>query len=680
MLGFDVYSDASSRSSSPDSFVSSGDEADFGPNATALDMQSAYFSSAEMPADQPNTFGRQFLRKQETAYTNRPAGENVLPLPARASFCSDTRDQHGLAEDDREVVGYVLDPDSGQPVAEWVEELPPPPNKNYSHWHKQNGGLLNRAMGYDPHVVYKKKETEGVLNPADPINGDAQLSSTRIAEVSERQEIATWNSRTHQQAFAEQDSGRDQYDGLNPKLSAPQRVLTKLQHSWRETQPPPQAPLLPTYNNSVGPAHPQRTLNRKESGPAFWRRPAVGRSVVQLDSVMDIPLATVKTQREKENESATTTTATSMTAMRAVITADVGRVQKDPEIMQKQDRASITVEQASVRADQPQTLEQMREGVVQTNQGISHIPASAAITVDGQREGSEDAELVRIEAVYTSNLGESAMAREGEREGGEATSLSRAADAAGGGNVAAVRKMHGDQSRDLREDTRMNSISPTAMLHSLGNVVHASATASGIDAIRVDTTRAQSNVMSTASTATATETAPTKRTTHVSHAPFKSKHKAVGNIIRMNEDRIPFDDSATFVFGGSVSETGRVVGSSTDGMQRDRAKQVSGSANAQSHTTSAYTRASVAPSRSNSGSYFGPERLKQTHNVSRTRLDQRINGQVSFGNERSTPVTALLGTDTPLNPSIQHGHVQTNNGRETPQMRALAPSPAVLRG
>ena len=98
---------------------------------------------------------------------------------------------------------------------------------------QQNGHMLARALGYDPGVYHRKREAEAELNPADPINGDAQLSTTRRCEVAEQQTKITWENRAHTQDFADDDVGREQYDGLNLKASAPERVVRYLHRRMR---------------------------------------------------------------------------------------------------------------------------------------------------------------------------------------------------------------------------------------------------------------------------------------------------------------------------------------------------------------------------------------------------------------------------------------------------------------
>lgn len=678
------YSSRSSSPSSDDSFVSSdGEQVDAGPAATSLDLRDAYFSDAQMPPDQPSTFGRTFLRKQETAYAHASASENVLPLPSRRAHCSDTRDQHGLAEDRREVVGYLVDPASGQPVAEWVEERPPPPNKNYSHWHKQGGGLLSRALGYDPHVEHSKVEVGGITNPADPINGDAQLSSTRIAEVSERQDVATWSSRSHVQQFAEQDAGRDQYDGLNPRLSAPERVLSKLEHSWRETQPPPQAPALPSLNNSVGdtPVHAAHSTKRREVGDAFARRPAVGRQVTRLDSVMDIPLATaVKTEREGEGGEAAF--ASSATAMRAVAVGDAGRPERAAEQLHDAPRVDVAVtQQGAVRSAAPDHVEGRREGEggeLAQAQASTHAPQPPEAASCAEREGGEDAELQRIEAARAERLGHASMPHEGQREGCDPPALHRAADAAGGGDVAPV--MHTQQVR-LRADARANAISPQAMLQSLGKIVHASACVGGTDARRVNTaTRAEGHVASNAPHARCTDQPTPKRADHTAPIPMRAHVSLGAASVSIGEDRWPFDDEATFVYGGSQSAVGAprtAVTSEADGRCVDRALELRrGNAGGGAHTVAAQPRASPAPSRAQSGSVLGPERLTAHH----VGYERRIDASVSLNEERCTPVRALSAKDVPLNQPRYRSEVGWSGGRETAPSRGSVPSPALLRG
>ena len=390
-----MYSDSedsfgrSASSLSNDSFVSSDEEGFGDVAATSLDMHKAYFSTAPYGDDSVFPEGRKFLRKNEAAYDNRPATENVLPHHFMNSNWSDVRDQHGLATDDREVVGYYVD-EKGTRVAEIVESLPPPPDKNYSHMHASGRHHLARALGYDPHVYHRKVETEGVTNPADPINGDAQLSATRIEEGKEFQERSLFFNRSHVHDVPEMETSREGYDGLNPSRSAPERVRASLEHSWREAQPPPQAPSLAQLTRGGDdPVRGTHSTRRKEVGKTFSRVNGAARAVVRLDSVMDIPVASDPLRRDDVAESRTSgpsTTDAQTPAPRGGSDAPEGMRQK----------------------------EHSPPGVARGD--TEHPPLHAS----AQREGGEDEELVRIMSSHGAPVSAaSSHASVPQREGGQ---------------------------------------------------------------------------------------------------------------------------------------------------------------------------------------------------------------------------------------------------------------------
>ena len=684
---FELYSsDSESSRSDVDSFAfSSEDEgssanAKFGPSSTPLDLHSAYFTTAVLPPNEPGIVGRANLRKNETAYMNDTRNENILPMPSGCS--SEMRDIGPLSQDNREVVGYFVDK-SGSPVAEWCEELPPPPNANYSHMKQQNSHLLSRAMGYDPNVYRKKTDVEGIMNAADPINGDAQLSAARTAEVVERQDLQAFNTRSHMQSFADQETSRSGlYDGLNPKLSAPQRVLTKLNRSWREVQPPPQAPQLPTAQaGGGGPVHAARSAKRVEVGSAFSRKPMRGVQIMKLDSVMDIPIASTKTQREKEGGEGLSSSAVPARSARSVDTRD-GR---SPETEGWANLAASATGQA-VRSAPSDVPEGMRESdttpfVTESTNGVQGTSAPPQLA---QREGGEDDELCRIEMARLEGFGASAQPQLAQREGGEAVALSRSADASGRPDHVVSGPVTGDRSRDAREDSTLTEDARrVTALADVAQPVHGAVRTSCSDAIKVKDERAGSTIAAQAGPAVGSDQLDTRRAQHASSVPLRASDQRLGSVIRVGEQRIPLADEATFVFMGSQSSLpARQVASAADGMQRDRTKtsqrQAVGGA---SPTEFKSAPMQITPARTNGGTQALPDRLRTGNTVERTRIDQRVSAHVGLSTDRSTPTAAMMATrDTPLNQSRLVGEVQhSSQGRETP-IRSMAPSPAVLRG
>lgn len=624
----ETLSDRSSSPSSEDSFLSS-DESSAEEAATPLDLQRAYFSSASYPESEPQTAGRQFLRKNETAYSNVSGTENILPIPARWGFCSDTRDQHGLAEDRREVVGQFVDSD-GNPVAEWVEDLPPPPDKNYSHWHKQNGSLLSRALGYDPNVYRRKseKEVDAVTNPPDNINGDAQYSAARAEEVKEQQEKLLWNQQRHAQTFSEIDAGRDMMDGYNMKLSAPQRVKTPLKHSWRESQPAPQAPMhAHSVHMNAPPSHGSVSAKRAELGNAFSRKPTPG-SVVQLQSVSNLPITTLKTQREKPQPESLKGHA----VVQMPLTADVGRALKDDP------------------------------GELPTRSAHSNIDVRTQYAENWEREAADDVEISRIQAAYL-ELGSARHADSGEREGAEETPLKRAMDAKGAGTVKAD-AMREEQITLSEDAPRLGALRSQAS-HQTGGTVHAEQTLSEKDDAKNSKVGPSSAATPGRKVYSCVDAMASRREEHVTQAPLRAASSVSMAPIKIDEDRIPIDDEATFRFGAGASEAGALVASDVDQLKKDRARHVETSLQGMQSQLDAPSRKEIQPSRAESGSRLGPDRLTPAYSKDAHAPDTRVPACVSSSSDRETPLH-MARSETPIYQECIHGEISYPEGRETP--------------
>ena len=285
--------------SDDDSVLSDGSsiESDYDESvpATPLDLKDAYFSKAPYPESEPSTQGRTFLRKNETSYANRPPTDNTLAPYAIPPGCSDVRDSFGTMLDEREVVGELVDK-NGVVMGEMVENLPPPPDRNYSHMKSHQGNqMLSRVMGYDPTDLFYgvKKEAADPVNPASPLNGDAQLSGSRIAEMEERADRQTFNSMNHTQPFSDVSyGGRDDiYDGYNLKQSAQQRgemYQGGMMHSWREHNPPAKAPPNPSPPPTQASVRATNKTRRKEMSDTYARKPLIGMSV----NIQTLPVAT----------------------------------------------------------------------------------------------------------------------------------------------------------------------------------------------------------------------------------------------------------------------------------------------------------------------------------------------------------------------------------------------------
>jgi hypothetical protein len=543
-------------SGSEDSFVSSDEESgtDSPPMASRRDVRAAYFSSPGMPDDEPDQEGRRFLRGQATSYLQVPSGDNTLPMPQPRTVCYDTQDTFGVMQySDHETVGHVFDK-SGSAVGRIVEKLPPAPNANYTHTNRGMQYKFERAMGANPDER-RRVEVKGLTNPSDPINGDAQLSATRVAEVTANSERSTYFNRQHTQEFTQQDTGRDMYDGYN--LRAPNESRAGgLEHTWRNALPAPQAPTLPESSVGGAAAHGVHTVRRKEVAPhAFRRTTEHGHRIAEQATTAASAGRVVPSCFSHRGENASSQPlmggSTLVSARRSVLHTSE-REEKQPE---KKGRAGL----ASAHSVSPETrvairpLNDMREmdipianpvvhcahgralhGKVSrvggddtvmsdTTRPTSHVVArrvEVLLSREGgddtmmsdttrptshvvgrrveallNREGGDDARLECTNSPMTPHV-ESVMSRTtlGERKGGEDKEAQRAADEGGAAPVAARVTLPHAQPRDMRQDVAPLQDPTSTTSHTFAPVVHARHSASGTDVTLMGTTNARTDV------------------------------------------------------------------------------------------------------------------------------------------------------------------------------------------
>lgn len=637
-----------SRAASPnsqDSFVSS--DGDFGEEiAGEVDLHKAYFSLAPYPGEAPSTSGGHAnMRKQETAYCHRPATHNTLAPHTHNSFCYDARDQHGIASDDREVVGYYYD-ESGKAVAEIVENRPPPPDKNYSHMTTRDNHHLQRALGYDPDPArYRpKKETAGITNPADGINGDAQLSASRIEENTEYQSRSTFFNRTHTQQAAEMDVSRDGYDGLNPARSGPQRVRTELEHSWRETLVSPQAPKLAASQRGGDDAvHAACSARRTEVGRPFERTPG---GAIQLNSVKNLPLTSEPLRKDV----------------------------------------------ASVRTSGPTggpsgaTVHGGLDGLFGSRQVEHSTPGAATgatqsplYETSGQREGGEDEELSRIETAHAAVVAHAAHAQQQQREGKEEVEARRPHDAVGRGDVAAPASNGGLCT--LRADVEERKHAPHTSAAVDGRRVEALHRADAPDARKVDEVRGHNASFGAAVPAVNGDgLAPRRVSQEGESAPVRAALSIGGSAPFRVLDRIPIDPETAWVFSNGMG-TSRARLESSHEIDEDRACEIDrtagGGGEAQGRSGMA------APLRAIGGAVLGPDRLIQSHRDDWRQREKIVTAASKERREgdRCTPTRALGSAEPPLNNtrSIPTVSFHSNSSRTTPVPLPPA-SAAAMRG
>lgn len=267
----DYYSDSSSSHSSytytysddtDDGFTSSGrsysdeseddasDASEWGDSTSVTNMKKVFADPVATLTDDVD-MSRRHLRKQESRYANKNV-ESVLPMTAHgATNCSELDDFMLIDETSgKEMVGHYVD-SRGRPIAEVWESKPPPANADYKSSAPETSNLkLTRLMGFDPHVEPKKRETKAIVNSAERLNGDADLSTNRIAQTSEMTSRSIYFNKKHAQGFSDYDYQRgDMYDGFNDKRKPSERVHM----------------LEPTHRNDTGEFR-EPGLGHQESG------------------------------------------------------------------------------------------------------------------------------------------------------------------------------------------------------------------------------------------------------------------------------------------------------------------------------------------------------------------------------------------------------------------------------
>lgn len=270
--------------------------------ATAAELRQAYFSEASLPGDAPRN--DMLLRKNETRYTNRRV-EDATPI--LSAYDARSRQFSGLDEafgsplgDDRETAGYLVD-SHGRPYAKIMESKPPPPNTNRLGQSHQRS--LRRALGYDPHVVHRKGEAQGVTNGADVLNGDADIADARHqSKKSLLRRGDAYHNQSHLHDFSDVDAGRSLYDGYNTAGAARdfEKRRHHVQHTWRNALRQEHDPSRAETQLPSSPVHGHASTVRKETSSPFARTAHGNHSTVQLDSTMDIPIVHHKSMREGE--------------------------------------------------------------------------------------------------------------------------------------------------------------------------------------------------------------------------------------------------------------------------------------------------------------------------------------------------------------------------------------------
>lgn len=674
---------------SDDSFVSSDDEAVQGPQylsdedrpASAQRVRDAYHSKVEMPDSHPDGFvgGRRFLRKNETAYANRPADDYIVPGYARSNSWLDSSDRFGLLTDDtREVVGTFND-ENGKPIARIVESKPPPANANYTHMKKGLAYKLNRAQGIDPDAR-AKSEVEHIANPEDNVYGEATIAEARIKEATAVQARNVFFNRTHAQSFADQELARDDiYDGYN--MRAPHKARTPaLEHSWRHVLDAPKAPDLPEGLTARRAVHGKARADRCEHASPYSRQPHAHQAFEQIDT-KTIPIHT-PSDCERGHED-------SHERARRVGSGPVSGTKATPR---DRERAERKPEMSSVALDGSGGVAQIRMHEIVTiadndreqNQPAKPMqPAVSGSRVQSEactREGGDVTDVgttprMRAEAApVVGSTSYRTTKNNVQRAGGDDHVVQRLKEHDGTPLVSARRALPFQGARDLSDD----DIRMTELLYAEPGVLSvkldAIHTVDGTDAtavkgkdLRLGTQQTVGKVRS-GEDASLPERATLKQPDQLRLATSSVPTRRV---VAIGEDRIPTLEAATWhgdlSFGAAQSSVrSRRVDEQMDQLTTSRNNESHpGAVVAPASDTSMPTHRSCATTRAQSGKEFLPDRLEQPNQTDRTKIEQRVEAQQQLCADRATPISALYGTTAEHNQRASIGEF-ASSGRETP--------------
>lgn len=674
---------------SDDSFVSSDDEPVQGPQylsdedrpANAQRVRNAYHSKVEMPDSHPDGLvgGRRFLRKNETAYANRPANDYILPGYAQSNSWLDSSDRFGLLVDDtREVVGTFND-ENGNPIARIVESKPPPPDKNYAHMQKGLAYKLNRAQGIDPDAR-AKSEVEHIANPEDNVYGEATIVEARIKEATAVQARNVFFNRTHAQSFADQELARDDiYDGYN--IRAPHKARTPaLEHSWRHVLDAPTAPKLPEGLTARRAVHGKARAERCENAAPYSRQPHAHQTFEQIDT-KTIPLhSPCDTDRghEDTHERGRRVGSGAVTGAKAVPRARE-RPDRKPELGAVAlggtgGVAQVRVHEIVTISDNDREQNQPTKSMQPTVDG-SRVQSEACTREGGDVNDVGTTPRMRAEAapVVTSTTYRTTR-NNIQRAGGDDQTVQRLKEHDGTPHVSARRALPFQGARDLSED----DIRMTELLYAEPGVLSAKLdgihTADGTDATDVKNKDVRLGTQQTADKIRSAEdaTLPERATlSQPDQLRLATSSVPTRRVVAIGEDRIPTLEAATWhgdlSFGAAqASVRSRRVDENMDQLNTTRNNESHpGAVIAPASDTSMPTHRSCTTTRAQSGKGFLPDRLEQPNQVERTKIEQRVEAQQQLCADRATPISALYGTTAEHNQRASIGEYEAS-GRETP--------------
>ena len=621
---------------------------------------------------------RRWLRKNETAYANRPAGDSIFPRNAINYSVYDDSDQFGvLANDNREVVGVYNDAD-GVPVARIVEQPPPEANANYTHMQSAMGYKLNRAQGIDPDAR-AKSEIEHISNPEDNVYGEASIVDARRKEATAVEARAVFFNRKHAQAFADQDLSRDDmYDGYN--LRAPHAARTpQLEHSWRHVLDAPSAPLLPEGATAHQVVHGEARVDRCETSAPYVRQPHMYAQSEQIRTD-NLPLHNTHTYRGSEDThdqsrrmgegvvSHTRTTprrpdrANPAPELNAVTPTGVGAVPRAKV------NASVTIDDNARQQQQP-------------TKGLQpHVPSARIQSKVLTRDGSDAIDVGTTPRMLAEAcpVVKSAMVRTKahnlQRQGGDDHTVQRLAEDDGTPQVTARRAFPTEGSRTLSDDDILMTETLFSEPSVPGGKVNAKQTVEGTDVIQVFDKDTRPETHFKGARIRSDEDAPLPTRASVRQPNQLQRATAptpLRCVVAIGDDRLPTCEAATWhgnlSYGTTNASTGlRRVDEGMDQLDttRNNASHAASVSAPSSHTSSASHRSRVT-TRAQSGKQFLPDRLEQVNGVERAKLEVRVDAAHQLVADRSTPVSALYGSMADLNQRPSIGTVEST-GRETP--------------
>jgi len=263
--------------------------------ATREAVTSAFTESNAMAAlgeSTPHSQSRNMLRTQHGGSKHDAYNLNILPSKPNAQCMVDEFFVGGLNVETRVKAGTLKDR-MGDTYDVMLSEIPPP-DKDYSNTAASTSHRnLERCMGADPRGDRKKAEIVGITNPAEPTN-EHQRKGERQNTIA-LNERSTFFNQTGVQDSSDFDTGRDMYDGYNPKKTT---GIHSLEHCWRDELARPVSKRAGSTRPEASTAHGVES-RRTEVGQVYQRTPGKAIGVTARAARISLPFVGEATPRSK---------------------------------------------------------------------------------------------------------------------------------------------------------------------------------------------------------------------------------------------------------------------------------------------------------------------------------------------------------------------------------------------